>query len=58
MAGIGTALLLPKCNRCKVRNAVFCNTSSAIIVRVNNLTYMGNNFQYVLETLCFRKYNN
>ena len=36
---------------------VFCNTSLNIVARVNNSAFMGNNFQYVLETLCLRKYN-
>ena len=25
--------------------------------KVNNIAHMGNNFQYTLETLCLRKYN-
>lgn len=36
---------------------VFCNTFLNIVAKVNNSARMGNNFQYVLETLCLKKYN-
>lgn len=37
--------------------SVFCNISLNIVIRVNNLAHMGNNFQYILETLYLQKYN-
>ena len=27
------------------------------LLLMNNLAHMGNNFQYMIDTLCFRKYN-
>lgn len=36
---------------------VFYNTSLNVVNGVNNSACMGNNFQYILENLCLRKYN-
>lgn len=36
---------------------VFCNTFLNIVAKVNNSAYMGNNFQYILETWRLKKYN-